>query len=203
MSGDGAVVALSAAGIVVDRGERRVIDGLSFAVAAGDAVAVTGPNGAGKSTLLRAVAGLLPLAGGAIRLAGVEEPAEAMHLVAHHNALKLSLGAEANLAFWCAVLGGGATEAGLEDALDRVGLGPIAGTPAEFLSQGQRRRLALARLLACPRPVWLLDEPTAGLDAASRAVFAEILAEHLGGGGLALAATHEDLGVRVRELALA
>lgn len=191
-------IALLAQAIAVERGERRVIDDLSFALGPGEAVAVTGPNGSGKSTLLRAVAGLIPLAAGAIAV----QPAQGMHLVAHQNAIKLSLSAADNLAFWSAVLGGSADERSLEEALAALGLIAFAETPAEFLSQGQRRRLALARLLAAPRRIWLLDEPTAGLDAASRENFAGILRRHVGSGGIVLAATHDLLGLPVRELRL-
>ena len=195
---------LSADRIAVERGERRVIDGLTLRAGAGEALAVTGPNGAGKSTLLRALAGLVALAEGSVSLAGWDDrPATAMHFVAHQNAIKLALTAAANVAFWVRALGdGGDPEQRVEDALDRVGLFALAETPAEFLSQGQRRRLALARLVAAPRPVWLLDEPTAGLDSASREAFAGLMAAHVAGGGIILAATHEPLGIAAGELAL-
>jgi len=186
--------------LVVDRGERRVLDGVSFAVAAGEALVVTGPNGAGKSTLLRAVAGLSAVRGGTIRLDRWEDGlASAIHLVGHLNAIKPQLTVEENCAFWCRWLSaedpGEALEERVEDALAAVDLLRLAGSPAQFLSQGQRRRLSLARLVAAPRPVWLLDEPVAGLDAASRATFAATMAGHLTGGGLILAATHEPLGL--------
>jgi heme exporter protein A len=194
------VLTLQVEDLVVDRGERRVLDGVSFALPAGHALVVTGPNGAGKSTLLRAIAGLVAVAGGVIRLATWEDRrASAIHLVGHLNAIKPQLTVEENCAFWCRWLSpddpGEALETRVEDALEAVGLLGLAESPTQFLSQGQRRRLALARLVAAPRPVWLLDEPVAGLDAASRATFAATMARHVEGGGLILAATHEPLGL--------
>lgn len=198
---------LAGDGVTVDRGERRVLDGLSFWVSAGEALAVTGPNGAGKSTLLRAIAGLAPLAAGSIVL----EPAHsaAVHWIGHLDGVKGQLTVRDNALFWRRWLaahgpGGAAAEAVVEAALESVGLAHLAELPAGFLSQGQRRRLALARLLLDRRPLWLLDEPTAGLDAASRRRFSALLAEHLAGGGLVVAATHEPLAVvGTRELTLA
>jgi heme exporter protein A len=201
-------VRLEVSDLVVDRGERRVLDGVSFSVAAGEALVVTGPNGAGKSTLLRAIAGLTAVESGTIHITKWEDRlAAAIHLVGHLNAIKPQLTVEENCAFWCRWLSaqdpGHALEARVEDALEAVDLLFLAGSPAQFLSQGQRRRLALARLVAAPRPVWLLDEPTAGLDAASRATFASTMARHVDGGGLILAATHDPLGLEgARELRL-
>ncbi|WP_420393922.1 heme ABC exporter ATP-binding protein CcmA [Acuticoccus sp.] len=206
------MLTLEAVRLAVDRGGRRVVDALSFRVAPGEALAVVGPNGAGKSTLLRAVAGLCPLAGGRLSLAPWDGPrGSAVHLVGHQNALKLALSAFDNLAFVVRTLGAAdprpdarelAVEAVVEDALDRLGLLALAETPAALLSQGQRRRLALARLAAVPRPVWLLDEPTAGLDAAARRAFCAMMSAHLAEGGTILAATHEPLEVPASELAL-
>jgi heme exporter protein A len=191
---------LVVASLAVDRGERRVLDGLSLAVAAGEALVVTGRNGAGKSTLIRAVAGLTAVAGGSITLEDWEGPrAAAIHLVGHLDAVKPQLTVAANLAFWSRWHGGALTSEGadetVERALEAVGLLPLLDSPAAFLSQGQRRRLALARLVAAPRPLWLLDEPTAGLDRASRDAFAALMGRHIAEGGLILAATHEPLGL--------
>ncbi|MBJ3778727.1 heme ABC exporter ATP-binding protein CcmA [Acuticoccus mangrovi] len=202
------MVSLKVDCLVVERGGRRVIDGLSFAADPGEAVAVTGPNGVGKSTLLRAVAGLTAVVGGCITLSQWPERRQsAMHLVGHREAIKPQHSLLDNLAFWCRFLAAeppaDGVEATVEAALDAVGLVHLADAPAELLSQGQRRRLALARLLVAPRPLWLLDEPTAGLDTASRARLAGLLARHLDGGGLLLAATHEEIGVPTRALALA
>ena len=199
------MTSLKVDGLTVERGGRTVFSALSFRLDAGAALAVVGANGAGKSTLLRTVAGLIRPREGSVRLDGVDGPAAAsMHLVAHQNAIKLPLSAEQNVRFWIHALGRGEDAAGggavetderVEAALERVGLLRLAEPPAQLFSQGQRRRLALARLLAVPRPLWLLDEPTAGLDAASREAFAALMADHLAAGGMILAATHEPLGV--------
>ncbi|MCF3936039.1 heme ABC exporter ATP-binding protein CcmA [Acuticoccus sp. M5D2P5] len=188
---------LQVAELCVDRGERRVLDRVSFTVAAGRACAVTGPNGVGKSTLLRAIAGLTGIESGTVTFLNWDsERAGAIHFVGHLDAVKPQFSVAENAAFWCRWLGdGSAGESVVEAALDTVGLLHLAEMPAQFLSQGQRRRLALARLRMAPRPLWLLDEPTAGLDTASRATFAAMMANHLAGGGLVLAATHEPLGI--------
>lgn len=201
-------------GLTVVRGERTVLENVSASVAAGEALAVTGPNGAGKSTLLRAIAGLVPARGGSIRLEG-EGEGPALHYVAHLNAIKPQLSVRDNAAFFARLLGpptgtrtGAPTgapdeETRVEEALESVGLLALAELPAATLSQGQRRRLALSRLLCAPRPLWLLDEPSAGLDAASAARLAALMTAHLGGGGIIVAATHEPLPVaRVVPLAL-
>lgn len=198
-------------GVAITRGGRQVLSGLSFVVRAGEALVVTGPNGSGKSSLLRAVAGLLAPSAGSISLEGADLPA-AVHLIGHQNAMKAQMSVLRNALFWAAWQdcmshadsdGDDDAETRAESALEAVGLLALADSPAAYLSQGQRRRLALARLVASPRPVWLLDEPVAGLDAASRALFAAMMAQHLAGGGLILASTHEPLGLEApRELAL-
>ena len=142
------------------RGGRTVFAGLSFAVASGEALVVTGRNGAGKSSLLRLIAGLVHLAAGKLAMVGGDAEAnvpEQAHYLGHHDALKTSLSVSENLAFWVEYLGGqrGAVAA----ALETVGLAPLAGLPAAYLSAGQRRRLSIARLAAIERPLWLLDEP--------------------------------------------
>ncbi|MEM8552647.1 MAG: heme ABC exporter ATP-binding protein CcmA [Pseudomonadota bacterium] len=186
--------------LCLDRGGRRVLSGISAKVAGGEALVVTGRNGAGKSTLLRAIAGLLPVAGGTIALGGGDpregaDP-EQMHLIGHRNAMKPQFTVIQNAHFWAGWQGGAdGAMTRAEDALETVGLLELADSPAEFLSQGQLRRLALARLAAAPRPLWLLDEPVAGLDAASRAMFAQMMHAHLGGGNMIVAATHEALGL--------
>jgi len=185
---------LVAEALAVARGGRPILEGVSLAVAEGGALAVVGPNGAGKSTLLRTLAGLLKPLSGTVRLEGDDEDApvrERMHLLGHLDAVKAGLSVERNLAFARDVLGG---EGDLAEALARVGLGAIADLPGGALSAGQRRRLALARLIAAPRPVWLLDEPTAALDAAGQALLATLVAEHRGRGGMVIAATHAELG---------
>lgn len=189
--------------LAVDRGGRAVLRDVSFRLAPGAAMVVTGSNGAGKSTLLRAIAGLIPRRTGSIglRLAdGLIEVAEHTHYVGHANGLKLSLTVLENLDFFLAWGGGrGATPAA---ALDSVGLGHLADIPANVLSAGQRRRVALARLLVAPRPLWLLDEPATGLDAPSEAWLERLMRDHLATGGLLMAAIHAPLLVGARELRL-
>lgn len=183
------------------RSSRIVFENLSFEVEEGQALAIVGPNGAGKSTLLRVVAGLLPSFAGRVALAPSDDDiplAEYCHYVGHRDALKPALTPLESLGFWQAMLG--AAAASPAEALDHVGLTHAAGLPSGYLSAGQRRRLAFARLLVSKRPVWLLDEPQSALDAASRERLAGLMSDHLDAGGLILAATHDPLGVPVRSL---
>ncbi len=195
---EGKAMRLSGRDIAIERGGRSILAGLSFEARAGAALLVTGPNGAGKSTLLRAIAGFLPLAAGAFALDGGASEAsigEQAHYLGHADALKSALTAAENLAFWAAALGSDSAEGGWRAALARLGLGHIADFPVRALSAGQKRRVALARLLVAPRPLWLLDEPTTALDAAAQILFAGIMREHLAAGGLIVAATHAPLGL--------
>jgi heme exporter protein A len=185
------------------RGGRRLFQELGFSVAAGEALAVTGPNGAGKSSLLRLIAGLLRPTEGRIALEGgpAERSAGTLaHFVGHLDGVKAALTAAENLEFMRAILGGrpdGAT------TLATVGLGQLAHVPAGMFSAGQKRRLALARLLIAPRPLWLLDEPLTALDAEGQSLVAALARAHLKRGGLVIAATHAPLGIEgVRELKL-
>ena len=194
---------LLAENLSCERGGRVVFRGLGFAVAAGEAVEVVGPNGAGKSSLLRLVAGLVPAAEGTLVLEGGDGEAtvaEQCHYCGHQDAFKPALTVAENLAFWTAFLGG--RPEAIPPSLERLGLGHLADLPAGYLSAGQRRRLALARLLTVQRPVWLLDEPTAALDAASQSVLTGIMAAHVEAGGLLMAATHQPLGIPARALSL-
>src|SRR5690606_3613965 len=147
-----------------------VFDGLAFDLGEGEALVVTGANGSGKSTLLRVVAGLLPPAAGMIRLEGADgeefpSVAAAAHYLGHGNAMKTALSVEENLRFWREF--DGSPHLSAAEALEMVGLPQVAGLPYGYLSTGQKRRVAIARLLVGHRPLWLLDEPTAGLDKAS------------------------------------
>lgn len=175
------------------RSGRPVFSGLSFAVDAGASLLLTGRNGAGKSSLLLILAGLLEAAGGTASLEGGGERSlgEQSHYVGHRDALKAALTPLEALAFWQAMLGHPAADP--EAALERLGLGHALDLPCAYLSAGQRRRLALARLLVSRRPVWLLDEPTSALDASSQALFEALVAEHCADGGIAVAATHVPL----------
>jgi len=183
------------------RGGREIFAGLDFTADAGEALAVVGANGAGKTSLLRLIAGLIAPAGGSVTFVGGDDdlsPAEQAHYLGHRDALKSALSVMENLAFWRAALGGEATN--IDAALNAVGLDHIAQLPAAFLSAGQRRRLSIARLLAVKRPIWLLDEPTSSLDANGQAMMADLMRNHLSGGGVIVAATHLPLGIPAREL---
>lgn len=191
---------LVAEGLSAKRGEDLIFQDISFEIEAGKALVVKGPNGSGKSTLLRVVAGLLPRESGKVRLGdqgSQEAVAAACHYLGHRNAMKRELTVEENLRFWKAFLGDSADGNGMDigNAADAVGLGGIVHLPFGYLSAGQQRRMAMAKLLVAWRPVWILDEPTAALDTAAEMMFAGLVKEHLKRGGLALAATHQPLGL--------
>jgi heme exporter protein A len=185
---------LAAEGLAAFRGERLVFRELGFALAAGGALVLAGPNGSGKSTLLRLLAGLVPPAAGRVLWNGADAFGDlTLHAVrvgyiGHQDAVKPGLTVAENLRF-AATLGGRAAA----DALDALALQPLADLPVRMLSAGQKRRLALARLALTTAPLWLLDEPTLGLDTGSIARFATLLAAHRGRGGLVVAATHVPL----------
>jgi heme exporter protein A len=187
----------------LDRAERRIVDGISARVAGGEALLLLGANGSGKSTLLRALAGLMPPSTGHVAWDGADIAKEAeahrarLCLVGHQDAVKAGLSVAENLRFW-AGLGGGDVAA----ALAALSLTPLAERPARFLSAGQKRRLALSRLALRPARLWLLDEPTNALDAASRQAFLAMLRGHLERGGIAVIATHEEIGVPAQSLTL-
>ncbi len=175
------------------RSGRLVFDGLSFTLAGGEALVITGRNGAGKSSLLALIAGRLRPDAGEIRVDGLGEGtlAECLHLVGHRDGLKSALSAEENLAFARDLLGAPALSP--FEALEAVGLANAASLPVAYLSAGQRRRVALARLLVAHRPLWLLDEPTSALDTVSQDTLFHLMTAHLAGGGLIIAATHAPL----------
>ena len=184
-------------GLACRRGDRLIFAELAFELASGGVLLLTGPNGSGKSSLLRVMAGLTPPVAGALAwndaaLAGDPAAHRArLHLVGHLDALKPVLSVAETLAFWAAMRGGG--RAAVLPALARFHLEPLADLPCRFLSAGQRRRLALARLVASPAPLWLLDEPSTGLDEASTADLLAAIAAHRGNGGMVVAATHAEL----------
>ena len=175
---------LAAANLAIGRGERTLASRLCFSLAGGQALVVSGRNGAGKSTLLRTLAGLLPALGGTISVAGegleAGEPAgQRAHFLGHADGMKSTLSVRENLEFWAAMLDVGAGGLSAREALEAVELPHTADFPAAYLSAGQKRRVALARLLVAHRPLWLLDEPTTALDAAAQARFAGIARAHL------------------------
>ncbi|HET7448661.1 MAG TPA: heme ABC exporter ATP-binding protein CcmA [Methyloceanibacter sp.] len=184
-------VGLAALNISCQRGSKVLFEDLSFALAPGEGLLVTGPNGAGKTSLLRQIAGLLPLAAGRLSLNGqrpdVELP-ELCHYVGHLNGIKTSFTVRENLAFWADFLG--ENGAPLSTALAAFGLTPLADFPAGLLSAGQKRKLALSRLFAAQRPIWLLDEPQVSLDAPSLKLLEAAIKDHLEAGGIAVVASH-------------
>jgi len=181
--------------LACQRGGREVFAGVGFSVASGEVLTVTGRNGAGKSSLLRMLIGLVRLAAGRLTLEGGDDElsvAEQAHYLGHQDALKGSLSVAENLQFWAGYLGGPDT---IDAPLEAVGLKGLASLPAAYLSAGQRRRLSIARLIAVPRPIWLLDEPASTLDAAAVERLADLMRSHLAGGGLIIAASHGPIGI--------
>ncbi|CAO3414980.1 heme ABC exporter ATP-binding protein CcmA [Azospirillum doebereinerae] len=181
------------------RGDRLVFTDLDFSLAPGGALVLLGPNGSGKSSLLRVMAGLLKPMRGRLSWDGAsvaDEPdahRAKIQYVGHLDAVKPVLTAAENLAFWAALGGAADPAANAARALDRLGVPHIAGVPGRYLSAGQKRRLNLARLLAAPAVLWLLDEPTVALDRAAIALFEGLIAEHRAGGGMVVLSTHTDI----------
>lgn len=173
--------------LAVARGDRTVLDGVSFVLAAGGLLHLRGHNGAGKTSLLEVLAGLRPAASGRVR--GPSE--QAWHWIGHRNALNLALSPIENLSFWCGL--NRAPAAAIVPALEQVGLTRLRHRACRTLSAGQKRRAALARLLVQERPLWILDEPLSGLDAAGLALFASLVERHLERGGSAIVTSHQPL----------
>ncbi|MEP3277926.1 MAG: heme ABC exporter ATP-binding protein CcmA [Stappiaceae bacterium] len=199
---------LTAQDLVCVRGGREVFRGVSFEIASGETLLIKGPNGAGKSSLLRAIAGLCRLSEGSLNFAhdaatGEDEgsiPSQC-HYFGHSDALKSALTVSENLQFWHEFMGQPAQP--VTDALVEMGLDHLGDIPAAYLSAGQKRRLSLARLLVSHRPIWLLDEPSAALDASSEQRLLALMDNHVAQGGIILAATHLPLKVsHAKELRL-
>lgn len=178
----------------VGRGETVLARDIALSVPAGSGLMLRGPNGAGKSTLLLTLAGLLAPLQGSVMLEGHDEDlGPAFHHCGHRNAVRPRLSAFETLDFWRGINGAAASP--VAEALDRVGLAKQAKLDAAYLSAGQQRRLALARLLVTARPVWLLDEPSAALDAEGQKLLAELVDGHLAAGGIAVIASHDALAL--------
>jgi heme exporter protein A len=178
------------------RGERVLFSELDFTLGPGEILLLRGPNGAGKTTLLMALAGLFVPEAGLIEIAGrdpEDRPGADIGLLTHLSAIKPRLTLDENLSFWAGLYA--VPRAGVAAALDIVGLGPIADLEAGYLSAGQTRRVALARLILSERPIWLMDEPTSALDADGEALVGRLIDAHLDRGGLVVAATHHDLAL--------
>lgn len=185
------MISLDVQNLSVARGGLIVLEGLSFSISAGQALILRGPNGIGKTTLLRTLAGLQKPVQGQI-----ETPEDSIAYSAHSDGIKQVLTVRENLAFWADVFG----SRDIEPALEAFALEPLAARPAGALSAGQKRRLGLARLLVTGRDIWILDEPTVSLDQSAVELFAKAIRAHLKAGGIAIIATHIDLGLEAEVL---
>jgi heme exporter protein A len=191
------------------RGGRLVFRDLSFELEQGQALALEGANGAGKTSLLRMLGGFLAPAAGAVvlhedetQIAESENRAKRIGWLGHLDAAKPQMRVREILQFFARFYGAGASESDITAALEVVGLVRLAGLPCQYLSAGQKKRLALARLRLCARPLWLMDEPLAALDAAGKTLAAAMVSAHCNAGGMAVIATHEPLGIAAERLQL-
>lgn len=186
---------ITAENLSCERGGRTVFSNQNFSLGSGEFLQLAGPNGSGKSSLLRLLANLSEPSLGKITLEGGSPEltlGQQAHYIAHSDASKSALTVTENLIFWRDFLGGG----DLQHALESVNLVSLADYPVALLSAGQKRRLALARLAVVPRAIWLLDEPSVGLDEASQKLLVALMSKHLKAGGLIVAATHVPLGLK-------
>ena len=199
--------AVEAKNLALERGGRTLFRGLNFRANAGEVLAVEGPNGAGKTSLLRLLAGFLREASGVIQLTtrenaqiiDAEERGSHVGWLGHQDGAKPQLTPAETLSFFAHLY---SAAGDISVALDEVGLARAKDLPAQYLSAGQKKRLALARLKLCARPLWLLDEPLASLDIDGKALAAKFIAEHCQRDGIAIAATHEPLGISCAKLVL-
>jgi heme exporter protein A len=200
------IVSLTAEKLACVRGDRQLFSGLDFEVKSGEVLVVEGANGVGKTSLLRLIAGFLPPANGAVRIAmdeqvigDGEERGRLVGWLGHQDGIKPQLSVAEQLEFF-AHLYGARTE--LEGVLTRVGLLRQRMLSCRYLSAGQKKRLGLARLVVSARPLWLLDEPFAALDTNGRALASELMQAHCGRGGIVVAASHDPFGFAARKLRL-
>ena len=186
------------------RGDTTIFTALSFVLSEGGAIAVRGSNGSGKSSLLRLAAGLIPPLAGELKRDGVTITNDVqchingLHYLGHLDGAKSSYTVEENLNFWINLFATKKTKKKsslIPQALERLGISKHSDVPAEFLSAGQRQRLALARLVTIPRPLWILDEPESSLDDEGHNVVAEMIGEHRANGGMVMIAFHGKLNL--------
>ena len=197
-----ALTSLEVESLTCIRGGRFVFRDVSLHANAGTALAIEGANGAGKTSLLRMLAGLLAPASGTIRFgaADAEERGKFVGWLGHQDGVKPQLSPRETLSFFAALHG---ADANVDDVLQSVGLARACDLPCQYLSAGQKKRLALARLKMSGRALWLLDEPLAALDAQGKTLVRDLVAAHCASGGIAIAATHEPLGLDCARLVLA
>jgi heme exporter protein A len=187
----------------IHRATQEIVSDISFELTSGEALIVTGENGSGKSTTLRGIAGLIPLNAGSVKLLDENgkqfegETREYCHYLGHQNGMKPSLTVRENLDFWQKFCG--EPDLTIEEALDEVDLAHTIDLPFSYLSAGMKRRVSIARLLVSDRPVWIVDEPTAGLDAQSVKMFTGLCHAFCEGGGILIAATHLPLGIETEK----
>lgn len=187
--------------LAVSRGGRSLFQGLNLGLQPGQACALTGRNGSGKTSLLRAIAGLIEPSQGKISFGAADSDharRSHIHLLGHAEGLKSGQTARDELGFWIRWTGG--TPDSMAMAVDQLDIRSLLDLEVRRLSAGQKRRLTLARLLAAPRTLWLLDEPLSPLDAVWRTRFGDIMADHLKAGGMIVAAIHDPLPIAARAL---
>ena len=193
-------ITIEARGLSCVRGERVLFGDVGFRLASAQVLAVEGPNGSGKTSLLRIIAGFMAPASGTLliesraeRLQDSEERGKLIGWLGHSDAARSQLAPLELLESFSRLYG---STVNLSAALERVGLTGVARLPCQYLSAGQKRRLALARLLVCDRSIWLLDEPLSSLDSKGKELATELLEEHRSAGGLAIVATHERIALQ-------